>query len=67
MDFLYISFFDWLISIYVNQLLDARKFCDFLMSTCGDCIKDVEFVEVLRPVKKSWIINPHAKDIKNYL
>ena len=50
--------YDWVVSFYTKNILDAKELCENLQRNCSDYIEYINLLETMFVGKKNWIQNP---------
>jgi DNA-binding Lrp family transcriptional regulator len=58
--------YDWLISFYAKDIVEAKQYCERLNKRYHGYIADIELLETILPLIKHTIQNPNQTKLKEY-
>ena len=56
--------YDWIVIFTAKSIRDAKKFCEFLISSYPNLIHETELMEYIFILKQSGIVNPEIDKLK---
>ncbi len=59
--------YDWIISFSAKDLIQARKFCDLLVTEFPEAIQHYDLEQVLYCVRKHHVYNPSRKQLEELM
>jgi len=59
--------YDWIITFTVADIIQAKKFCESLLSLHAGVIEKTILLETLFVVKNHYILNPESKQLREFL
>lgn len=59
--------YDWMVSFTANDIKYAKKFCEQFNELYKGYIAELHLLETLFPVKKQGVLNPKARELKQFL
>ena len=58
--------FDWMFCFTARDIRHAKRFVEYLSSSHPDIIKEIKLMELIFPLQKCGIYNPHADKLKDF-
>jgi DNA-binding Lrp family transcriptional regulator len=59
--------YDWIICLIAEDIKAAKKFSETLNKVYGEYIKESQLLENIFPVKRSGLVNPNIKRLRDFL
>ena len=59
--------YDWIVTFTASNIVQAKKFCEALLSLHTDIIEKTILLETLFFIKDHYILNPESKKLREFL